>query len=58
MRFLNFSQDFGSGFYPERAENTSTESIVLKGASIVAPQSRDSSAETEVCPVAPYQRPF
>jgi len=20
-RFLNFSQDFGSGFYPERVEN-------------------------------------
>ncbi len=28
MRFLNFSQDFGPGFYAERVENTSTESII------------------------------
>ena len=37
MRFLNFSQDFGSGFYTEREENTSTESIIFKWASVVAP---------------------
>src|SRR6266436_6505208 len=30
MRFLNFSQNFGSGFYPERAGNMSTESIIFK----------------------------
>jgi len=58
MRFLNFSQDFGSGFYPERVVNTSTESIIFKCASIVVPQSKDKSADTEVSPVALYQRPF
>ncbi len=41
MRFLNFSQDFGSGFYTEREENTSTESIIFKCASVVVPQSKD-----------------
>jgi hypothetical protein len=30
MRFLNFSEDFGTGFYPERVENTSTESTIFK----------------------------
>jgi len=30
MRFLNFSQDFGTGFYPERVENTSTEAMIFK----------------------------
>jgi hypothetical protein len=44
--------------YPERVENTSTESIIFKCASVVAPQSRDRSAETEVCPVAPYPLTF
>jgi hypothetical protein len=58
MRFLNFSQGFGSGFYTEREENTSTESIIFKCASVVVPQSRDWSAEIEVYPVALYQRPF
>ena len=58
MRFLNFSQDFGSDFYPERVENASTESIIFKCASIVVPHSRDRSADTEVYPVALYQRPF
>jgi len=30
MRFLNFSRDFGTGFHPERVENTRTESIIFK----------------------------
>jgi len=30
MRFLNFSWAFGASFYPERVENTSTESMVFK----------------------------
>src|SRR5712691_6841752 len=56
MRFLNSSQAFGSSFYPERVENTSTESIIFRCASVVAPQSRDRSAETKVYPVALYIR--
>jgi hypothetical protein len=52
-----FSEDFGTGFYPDREENTSTESIIFKCASVVVPQSKDRSAETEVYPVALYQRP-
>jgi len=28
--FLNFSEDFGTGFYPECVENTSTEPIIFK----------------------------
>ncbi len=58
MCFLSFSQAFGSGFYPERVENTSTESIIFKFASVVAPQSRDRLAETEVYPVALYPPSF
>src|SRR6266403_6183454 len=58
MRFLNFSQDFGPGFYAERVEITSAESTIFMCASVVTPQSRDRSAETEVYPVALYQRPF
>jgi len=58
MRFLNFSEDFGTGFYPERVENTSTESTIFKYAPVVAPQSRDRSAETEVYPVALYPLSF
>jgi len=46
MRFSEFSEDFGTGFYPDREENTSTESIIFKCASVVEPQSRDTSAET------------
>ena len=57
IRFLNFSQAFGSGFYPEGVENTSTDSIIFKCASDVAPQSKDRTAETEACPAALYQRP-
>jgi hypothetical protein len=30
MHFLNLPQDFGTGFYPERVENTSTESTIFK----------------------------
>jgi hypothetical protein len=30
MRFLNSLQDFGSGFYTERVENTSSESVISK----------------------------
>ena len=41
MRFLNFSRAFGSSFYPERVENTSTESIIFKCASVVAPPARE-----------------
>jgi len=58
ISFLNFSQDFGSGFHTEGVENRSTRSIIFKCASVVAPQSRGRSAETEVSPVALYQRPF
>ncbi len=57
IRFLNFSRAFGSGFYPEGVENTSTDSIIFKCASDVAPQSKDRTAETEACPAALYQRP-
>jgi hypothetical protein len=57
IRFLNFSPGFGSGCYPEGVENTSTESIIFKCASDVAPQSKDRTAETEACPAALYQRP-
>ena len=46
IRFLNFSQAFGSGFYPEGPENTSTDSIIFKCASDVASQSKDRTAET------------
>ena len=49
---------FGSGFYPERRENTSTESIIFKCASTVASRFRDRPAETEVYPAVLYQRPF
>src|SRR6267143_3347950 len=37
MRFLNFSQDFGSGFYPERVEFTSTESTSLYSFTFLPP---------------------
>jgi hypothetical protein len=57
IRFLNFSQAFGSGFYPEGAENPSIDSIIFKCASDVAPQSKDRTAETEAYPAALYQRP-
>ena len=30
MHFLNLPQDFGTGFYPERVENTSTESTIFQ----------------------------
>jgi hypothetical protein len=39
IRFLKFSRAFGSGFYPEGVENTSTESRIFKCASDVALQS-------------------
>jgi len=38
IRFLNFSLAVGYGFYPEGVENTSTESMIFKCASDVAPQ--------------------
>ena len=57
IRFLNFSQVFGSGIYPEGPENTSTDSIIFKCALDVASQSKDRTAETEACPAALYQRP-
>src|SRR6266550_2165754 len=41
IRFLNFLQALGSGFYPEGVENTSIDSIMFKRASDVAPQSKD-----------------
>jgi len=28
--FLNFSEELGTGFYPERVENTSTESTTFQ----------------------------
>ncbi len=43
--------------YPEGVENTSTELVIFKCASDVAPQSKDRTAETGACPAALYQRP-
>jgi hypothetical protein len=58
MHFQKRSQAFGPGFHTESVENASTESIILNGASDITPKSQDTSAETEVCLVALYQRPF
>jgi hypothetical protein len=57
IRFLNFSLAVGYGFYPEGVENTRIESIIFKGASDLAPQSKNRTAETEACPAVLYQRP-
>jgi hypothetical protein len=44
--------------YPERVENTSTESIIFRCALVVGLHSRDRSAETKVYLVALYPPSF